>query len=576
MVPSPQRAAPPPQQQQRGQQRGAHALSHPRALPTASSPAGGGPRLPREPGSASGKRPGRAGSGRRASAPIDLAATAPADSSAGSGYAAARGPARSPPYGAARRATVPYVDTEPHSRTLPALPAPPPLPVLRPDPHVVETAPPVPIVSWAARLGSEPSPSPRPRSEGGSSPRSRQQHEHPAGPAPPSRLQPVCAGGRLPTPGESPPPGARRSGESPRISEPSPAPTIPNSSLRGGSQSPSPGSRLAGSLLGAPPPPPTLPGSPRSMAQASGLLAAATPHTPRGRQAAGSPTTPPSGGSPLAPPGAPPPRERFALLQQVVLAGAPRRVQQGNSYAEVLAPGLSFQLRLVKDRATERTGMRVLVSAPAAEYSVEFSYFAERLRAMQLAHARWLTSGSPERPPPVAPGSPFWEPSALLIGSADVWVQGLGNMIEHQCTTHVLSPFGEPQGRVEVELNPLDAEGQEGPWEGERESLDPFVEEAAELLGRQIAFRVRIGETQLDRSGQWARCCFRYKVNAQDPAEPWTETEEVAVEPDGSVHFSFNHVHRVTVGDQFVAHLKHGRALFQLFGFLADPSCGLS
>ena len=57
---------------------------------------------------------------------------------------------------------------------------------------------------------------------------------------------------------------------------------------------------------------------------------------------------------------------------------------------------------------------------------------------------------------------PFVDIESQLIGETDVWLNALANMVEFAADTSILSVFGQVQGKMHVEINPCDRNGNTG------------------------------------------------------------------------------------------------------------------
>jgi hypothetical protein len=138
--------------------------------------------------------------------------------------------------------------------------------------------------------------------------------------------------------------------------------------------------------------------------------------------------------------------------------------------------------------------------------------------------------------------------------------------------------FGQVEGKMHLELNPCDRNGNTGPWDDEEEELDPFVDDPAELLRTQIQFEVKIGNVSLDaaHSGVDGVCKYdkifvRYKFNANDEYEDWSKTQEKSAETF-DLELKFSKKHKTHVDEEVLQHIQKGKISFQLWGNLSTKA----
>eukprot|EP00668_Euglena_longa_P002240 GGOE01002586.1.p1 GENE.GGOE01002586.1~~GGOE01002586.1.p1 ORF type:complete len:941 (-),score=309.77 GGOE01002586.1:82-2904(-) len=258
------------------------------------------------------------------------------------------------------------------------------------------------------------------------------------------------------------------------------------------------------------------------------------------------------------------------------LAEAEKKVEQANLIATDLDRDVIFSPKIFEDRATRNTEMAVHVQMGGQSLVWPWEKFCARVADMVNVWAEWQAceaSGTTMRELDPAT-DPFIDMESQLIGEADVWLNALANMVEFSTETAILSVFGQLQGRLNVELNPCDVNGNTGPWDGAEEELDPFVDEPRDLLNRVIQFEIRLSTLQLDEKAlgvngmpKYEDCFVRYKFDADDFFEPFTSTNEAHA--GFSLQFNFAHKHKVHVTPEVLHHIQKGRITFQLWGKLS-------
>eukprot|EP01062_Namystynia_karyoxenos_P053964 TRINITY_DN4404_c0_g1_i2.p1 TRINITY_DN4404_c0_g1~~TRINITY_DN4404_c0_g1_i2.p1 ORF type:complete len:999 (+),score=382.62 TRINITY_DN4404_c0_g1_i2:152-2998(+) len=260
------------------------------------------------------------------------------------------------------------------------------------------------------------------------------------------------------------------------------------------------------------------------------------------------------------------------------LSEALKKVEQANIVASDMSKDCRFQPKIVKNRITGEAAVVVHVTLPQGNLTWPWEKFNLRLTDMVRVWQQWQHAQDNELPfqEPPAEESPFSDAEDQLIGEADVWLQSLSNMIEHDSDTSILAPTGVSEGKLAIEINPLDKNGGEGPWEGDREELDPFVDKAQELLGQEIQFVVKIKKLVFDvdiKEGtglpEYDHVWVRYKIDLNDEGEDWHRTE---CDPQCTLTPQFKYVqkHKRLVDDKFIRHLEKGRIVFQVWGKLGD------
>ena len=264
------------------------------------------------------------------------------------------------------------------------------------------------------------------------------------------------------------------------------------------------------------------------------------------------------------------------------LSEALKKVEQANIIVQDLGQACTFKPKIVKDRESGDDAVAVQVQMDDEHLLWPWEKFADRLVSMVTLWQNWQYSmdrdggASFELPDPQA--SPFHDFEDQLVGEADVWLQSLGNMLESETDAPVMDPCASSQGRLHVSVNPLDAEGREGPWDDPaRESLDPFVDSAQELLGKDIAWNVAVQKMVFaDETCKTAEGCkyhdiwVRYKINAKDYTEPWTATKHSQGGAAMEASLDTTTKHSANVTKAMLLLLERGYIRFQVWGKLAS------
>eukprot|EP01006_Ploeotia_vitrea_P028536 TRINITY_DN61206_c0_g1_i1.p1 TRINITY_DN61206_c0_g1~~TRINITY_DN61206_c0_g1_i1.p1 ORF type:complete len:931 (+),score=93.40 TRINITY_DN61206_c0_g1_i1:106-2898(+) len=257
------------------------------------------------------------------------------------------------------------------------------------------------------------------------------------------------------------------------------------------------------------------------------------------------------------------------------LAESLKKVQQAMMIATDLDRDVQFAPKIYKNRFTEEDDVVVFVKlSSGAELLWPWEKFNTRLVEMVKLWQEWqnceaLGESLPERAPE---NDPFVDQESQLVGEADVWLQSLANMIDLDADTSILTPFGNIEGKLNVEINPCDKNGNPGPWE-EDDDLDPFVDEPSELLDTDIIFQVKINNLKFESQNskmegggcRYENVFVRYKFNMDDYDEKWTvspEDKSKSLTPT----FNFGKKHTVFVTSEILKHITTGRIIFQVWG----------
>eukprot|EP01006_Ploeotia_vitrea_P030482 TRINITY_DN62888_c0_g1_i1.p1 TRINITY_DN62888_c0_g1~~TRINITY_DN62888_c0_g1_i1.p1 ORF type:complete len:918 (-),score=123.69 TRINITY_DN62888_c0_g1_i1:1288-4041(-) len=255
----------------------------------------------------------------------------------------------------------------------------------------------------------------------------------------------------------------------------------------------------------------------------------------------------------------------------VKLAESLQKVQQATMIVSDLNKDITFAPKIYKNRFTGEDDVAVYVRIGVNELLWRWDKFTTRLIEMSNAWQGWQQSG--ELPKFEPDQDPFDDTEHQLIGEADVWLQSLANMIELQADTGILTPFGHVEGKINVEINPCDKNGDPGPWDDDSE-LDPFVDKPEELLDTDIQFVVKVNHMVLEvnlahGSGcKYEKTFVRYKFNMGDEEEEWHSTVQ---DESGTFtpKYHFEKKHKVHVDQHILKHITLGRIVFQVWGKLA-------
>eukprot|EP01006_Ploeotia_vitrea_P048702 TRINITY_DN67264_c0_g1_i1.p1 TRINITY_DN67264_c0_g1~~TRINITY_DN67264_c0_g1_i1.p1 ORF type:complete len:940 (-),score=144.81 TRINITY_DN67264_c0_g1_i1:171-2990(-) len=254
------------------------------------------------------------------------------------------------------------------------------------------------------------------------------------------------------------------------------------------------------------------------------------------------------------------------------LADAERKIDQANIIATDLEKEVIFAPKIYENRLTKETD--VVVSVNFGGYSTftwPWAKFNTRLADMVNMWTEWQAAEvkGEEQKPRELDCDPFVDQDPQLIGEADVWLNALANMVEFSAQTSVLSHFGQVEGKMSVELQPCDSNGNTGPWDDDDDDLDPFVDDPQELLGETITFEVWIHGVQLDVSGggvcKYEKTFVRYKFDINDDEEVWSQTKEDPM-ATFTPKYKFKSKHKIKVTPESLKHITTGRMIFQLWG----------
>eukprot|EP01004_Peranema_trichophorum_P003621 NODE_259_length_3123_cov_69.608000_g188_i1.p1 GENE.NODE_259_length_3123_cov_69.608000_g188_i1~~NODE_259_length_3123_cov_69.608000_g188_i1.p1 ORF type:complete len:939 (-),score=219.60 NODE_259_length_3123_cov_69.608000_g188_i1:262-3078(-) len=256
------------------------------------------------------------------------------------------------------------------------------------------------------------------------------------------------------------------------------------------------------------------------------------------------------------------------------LAEAERKIDQANIIASDLEKEVIFAPKIYENRLTKDTDVVVAVNFGGFSTLIwPWAKFNVRLADMVTMWTEWQQmeamgqDGIPHRD---SDSDPFTDKETQLIGEADVWLNALANMVEFQANTAVLSYFGQVEGKVRIELQPCDRNGNPGPWKEEEDDLDPFVDDPEELLGKDIIFEVRVHDLTLDVGGgvcRYKKTFIRYKFDLSDENEEWSITRE---DPSATFNpkYKYTKKHKVKVTPSVLKHITNGKMTFQLWGIV--------
>eukprot|EP00659_Diplonema_papillatum_P012500 gene12500-19342_t len=256
------------------------------------------------------------------------------------------------------------------------------------------------------------------------------------------------------------------------------------------------------------------------------------------------------------------------------LSEALKKVEQANIIAADLTKPVSFQPKIIKNRVNDDDNVVVQARMPHGLFVWPWEKFNTRLVEMVKTWQLWQAAADRGETFAEPPGdSPFEDTEPQLIGEADMWMLCLGNMIENKTDASLLAPIGEPEGKVHLELKPLDKNGNEGPWDDEDDDLDPFVDSSEMLLNQKISFKVNILKVVFDVDlNNGAACKYedvwvRYKLDITDPTEKWSNTDPCKGD-SFSPAFNFSKTHTIFCDQDFIDALPNKRIVCQVWGKL--------
>jgi len=262
------------------------------------------------------------------------------------------------------------------------------------------------------------------------------------------------------------------------------------------------------------------------------------------------------------------------------LNDALKKVEQANIITGDLSKEALFQPKIIKNRATNEDVVVVQVSLPSGDLTWPWDKFNVRLVEMVKYWQEWQYCQNNDKEFSMPEDNPFVDNEYQLVGEADVWLQSLSNMIEVELDSAlILSVTGVQEGSMKVRIDPLDEKGGEGPWEDDREDLDPFVDDVKDLIGKDAQFSVKIPkvtyEVNMSAGGKPKYCdtWIRYKINDRDPDEEFSVTEH---DSGNGIEANFNYEKKfkVHVTEEMGRHFVKGKITFQVWGKVAEKKGG--
>jgi kinesin family protein 1 len=262
------------------------------------------------------------------------------------------------------------------------------------------------------------------------------------------------------------------------------------------------------------------------------------------------------------------------------LSEALKKVEQANIISGDLNRDCVFQPKILTNRITGENQVVVYVTLPQGTLLWPWEKFNVRLVDMVKTWESWqyATNNEVQFNMPADEQNPFVDHDYQLVGEADVWLQSLGNMIDISLDPPVLNVSGTKEGDLSVLIAPLDENNDEGPWDDdEKADLDPFVEKAEDLKGKDIRFIVKVAKLRFDVDlGQGGRPKYRdtwvrYKINAGDHTEEFTES---AHDTTGRIDPEYKHQQKFKrfVDEDFYRHITKGKVTFQVWGKLIEDA----
>lgn len=259
------------------------------------------------------------------------------------------------------------------------------------------------------------------------------------------------------------------------------------------------------------------------------------------------------------------------------LSDALKKVEQANIISGDLSSNCIFSPKIIKNRTTGDDLVVVHVTLPTGDLTWPWDKFNVRLVEMVKLWQNWQYCIGNDTKFELPPENPFIDNEYQLVGEADAWLRSLSNMIDLEVEPLILSVTGTQEGKLKIVINPLDKNGNEGPWEDDNEDLDPFVETVEELKGKTVQFCVKVlsavYEVDLKDGGnpKYKDTWVRYKVNDRDPTEEYTETGH---EPKTAIEAKFNHSKKfkLFVDDEIMTLFSKGKITFQVWGKLTNQT----
>jgi len=268
------------------------------------------------------------------------------------------------------------------------------------------------------------------------------------------------------------------------------------------------------------------------------------------------------------------------------LSEALKKVEQANIIASDLSREVLFKPKIVSNRVTGEKLVVVHAVLPQGTLTWPWEKFNVRLVDMVKSWESWQYASNNEQEfkLPDDDTNPFIDHDYQLVGEADVWLPSLGSMIDIEVDPPVLNISGAKEGELSVRIAPLDAKGEEGPWDvddDEKADLDPFVDDPTELLNKEIGFVIKVNQLRFDVDlsnggrSKYHDTWVRYKIVAGDVREDFTETQHVL---SSVVDPKYNHSKRFSkfVDQDFLRHLQKGKITFQVWGKLVEDTKGLN
>ena len=258
------------------------------------------------------------------------------------------------------------------------------------------------------------------------------------------------------------------------------------------------------------------------------------------------------------------------------LSDALKKVEQARIIAADLEKQIAFEPKLVKNRVSGEDSVVVYVQLPHGVLAWPSEKFNLRLVEMVRIWQIWQTQNDKGEAFEEPEGdSPFEDFEPQLIGESDVWMQSLGNMIENAGEYKINTQDGSQVGRIKLAICPLNDKGEEGPWSDECDEDDPFVDSPSELLGKEIAYLIKIKSIVFDVDLKEGAVCkyedvwIRYKIDISDPTEEWSACPS-STTATFTPEYNWQKKHTQLVDNEFIEALNARRVVFQVWGKLGS------
>eukprot|EP00050_Salpingoeca_kvevrii_P021558 m.112316 g.112316 ORF g.112316 m.112316 type:complete len:1027 (-) comp9395_c0_seq1:200-3280(-) len=195
-------------------------------------------------------------------------------------------------------------------------------------------------------------------------------------------------------------------------------------------------------------------------------------------------------------------------------------LSEANAVSEELNKQRSFEVVLIsgahsgggKDTATT-VAVRMKNLLNGNEWLWSRGKFFDKRFQFQSMYQEWVEAEDPDSKLyglPEGPDDPFFEPlEDVLVGTSNLFLQGLAYGLDLEDTLDVVDYKGEHQGRVAVHVQPCNREGT--PLQE-----DDFVEDPSEWLGKPYYFKVLIDWVEVNKTRYSKSLYVEYTVRGEE------------------------------------------------------------